>query len=232
MSSESPPIEVLERIMEDKNKNYIYKMYEPSKQCTNNIMSELIALCDILIDDIGILTLPNLADSIKLSVVTILYNLNTSTLKNISLELDYQNNYIWTDDLIFKNTLNTSKNNGIDTMRHLLEKYYDSVVIILSDVIPKCIMYSLVEKASTLISNELYKIIKEQPINILLKEFDNIAEERANLSSSNEDLITINALFKSSLELDNIAEERANLSSSNEDLNNALIVIKSILTSQ
>ena len=87
-------------------------------------------------------------------------------------------------------------------MRHLLEKYYDSVVIILSDVIPKCIMYSLVEKASTLISNQLYKIIKEQPIDILLKEFDNIAEERANLLSSNE------------------------------DLNNALLVIKSILTSQ
>jgi len=202
MSSESPPIEVLERIMEDKNKNYIYKMYEPSKQCTNNIMSELIALCDILIDDIGILTLPNLADCIKLSVVTILYNLNTSTLKNISLELDYQNNYIWTDDLIFKNTLNTSKNNGVDTMRHLLEKYYDSVVIILADVIPKCIMYSLVEKGSTLISNELYKIIKEQPIDTLLKEFDNIAEERANLLSSNE------------------------------DLNNALLVIKDILTLQ
>ena len=201
MSSESPPIDVLERIMEDKNKNYIYKIYEPSKQCTNNIMSELIALCDILIDDIGILTLPNLADCIKLSVVTILFNLNTSTLKKISLELDYQNNYIWTDDLIFKNTLNTSKNNGVDTMRHLLEKYYDSVVMILSDVIPKCIMYSLVEKGSTIISNELYKIIKEQPIDILLKEFDNIAEERTNLLSSNE------------------------------DLNNALLVIKSILTS-
>jgi vacuolar protein sorting-associated protein 1 len=202
MSSESPPIDVLERVLNDKNKRYIYKIYEPSKKCVIDIIGELISLCGILIDDLGIITLPNLADSIKNRVVTILYDLNSVALKHIELQLDYQQNYIWTDDEGFKNSLhNTVKKNQGDTMRHLLERYYYSIVGIVSDTVPKCIIFYIVEEFLRKISTDLYKIIKEDSIDILLKEFDNIAEDREHLHQSNEDLTKALSLIKSILTL-------------------------------
>ena len=198
MSSESPPIEVLERVINDKNKRYIYKMYDPSKKCVLFIIGELISLCSILIDDLGIITLPNLSDSIKNRVVTILYDLNSITLKQIELQLDYQQNYIWTDDIEFKNSLNTTgKKTQVEIMRHLLEKYYYSVVGIVSDTVPKCIIFYIVETFLEKISTDLYKLIKEDSIDMLLKEFDNIAEERENLHKSNVDLTKALTLIKS-----------------------------------
>ena len=164
----------------------MYKVYEPS--INSKIIEELSSLCDILIDDIGIIRLPNLADTIKNNTLKIIYDLNAETLNSIKLQLDFQQNYIWTDNVIFKEFLNTSKKNSVEIMRDLLSKYYYSIIEILADIIPKCMIYYMVEKFLNIMSNDLYKIIKEESLSVLLKEFDNIAEERNNLINSNKDL--------------------------------------------
>ena len=65
MSFPSPPIEVMEQIIKDNNKKPVDKLFEPSKICANKIMSELVSLTSILIDDLGIIRFPHFSKIIK-----------------------------------------------------------------------------------------------------------------------------------------------------------------------
>uniref|UniRef100_A0A6C0IY00 Dynamin-type G domain-containing protein n=1 Tax=viral metagenome TaxID=1070528 RepID=A0A6C0IY00_9ZZZZ len=188
MVSNIPPIEVLEKILKDKTKEFFFKIYEPAKNTVDIVMNELVSLGDILLEDIGILRIPNTCDLIKEKILNMLYGLNKKSLEAITSEINYQENYIWTDNLAFKNCLNSKNHNSNDIMRHLLKNYYNAFIEIMSDTIPKIIMYYMINNFLTIISKELYSIIKSKDIDFLLTEFDSIAEERNNLNMSNTDL--------------------------------------------
>jgi len=188
MVTHTPPIEVLEKILKDKTKLFFYKVYQPAKNTVDTIMNELISLGNILLEDSGILRLPNTCDLIKEKILNILYSLNKKTLEIITLQINFQENYIWTDNQSFKNCLNSKKYNSNEITRHLLQNYYEAFLEIMTDTIPKIIMFYMINNFLTMISKELSTIIKENSIDQLLTEFDNIAEERDNLKTSNINL--------------------------------------------
>ena len=60
MSFPSPPIEVMEQVMSDSKKQPIHQLLEPARECSSQIMNELVVLTNILLDDVGIIRFPQL----------------------------------------------------------------------------------------------------------------------------------------------------------------------------
>ena len=202
MSFPSPPIEVLEQIMKDGHKKPIQRLYEPSKKCANETMSELIVLTNILIDDIGIIRFPNFSKIIKNEVLNhiLIENLNIC-LNKIQEHISMQVNYLWTDNIdfidILKNINNSENDVQISVMRQLLSSYYNTVVSTLQDIIPKCIMFFVVKKTEEILSSNLYEIIKNEKLDILLLEYDEIHTQRVELEKSNRELHKARELIES-----------------------------------
>ena len=203
MSFPSPPIEVLEQIMKDQHKKPIQKLYPIAKKCCENVMSEMILLTNILIDDIGIIRFPHFAKLVKNNLVNhiILDNLS-STLKKILELIESQENYIWTDDFQFIHILeksgeDTGENIQIAMMRKLLQAYYKTVVTVLQDSIPKCIMLFMVKYSVNNLSSKLYDAVKKEKLGVLLKEYDDIHIQREQLEKSNRELVKAKELIES-----------------------------------
>ena len=203
MSFPSPPIEVLEQIMKDQHKKPIQKLYPIAKKCCENVMSEMILLTNILIDDIGIIRFPHFAKLVKNNLVNHI-NLDnlSSTLKKILELIESQENYIWTDDFQFIHILeksgeDTGENIQIAMMRKLLQAYYKTVVTVLQDSIPKCIMLFMVKYSVNNLSSKLYDAVKKEKLGVLLKEYDDIHIQREQLEKSNRELVKAKELIES-----------------------------------
>jgi len=188
----SPPIEVLEQILKDSINKPIYKLYEPSIECLNNVFNELNSLMGILIDDIGIIRFPNFTKIIKNEVLNIILieNMNITKIK-MKEQIEIQENYLWTDNKEFIDLLQNQTSlheTNITLMRKLLIHYYNSIVDVLQDTIPKTIMLFLVKNTEKELSTKLYEIVKNQELDHLLMEYSNINEERIKLQQNNIEL--------------------------------------------
>jgi hypothetical protein len=72
-------------------------------------------------------------------------------------------------------------------MRKLLKNYYKTVVEVLQDVIPKCIMLFMVKKTEESLSSKLYNVIKKEKLDDLVLEYEDIHKERLQLEKSNRE---------------------------------------------
>lgn len=204
MSFPSPPIEVLEQIMKDKHKRPINRVFKISKKCAEDVMGEIIVLTNILIDECGIIRFPNFAKIIKNELLNnILIDNLSITLKKMNELIDMQENYIWTEDIHFLETLNKHDQQAkgdldmqLSIMRQLLKNYYNTVIISMSDIIPKCIMLFLIKCTQNAISSSLYNKIKKEKLDNLIIEYDEIHKERTNLDKSNNELNKAKSLIE------------------------------------
>ena len=186
MSFPSPPIEVLEQLIKNKQSNPLHYILDPAQKCSQTILNHLIDLLENLLTDLAITRFPNFAKLISTTTLNEVFLPSISKLyKVIETELECQKNYIWTEDVIFKKSLNSiSDTSNIDIMRQLASNYYNSIVYILEDIIPKKIMYYLVVNSEKILSQKLYIALKDKQINELLEEYDEIGEKRANLNKT------------------------------------------------
>lgn len=185
----SPPIEVIEQILKDSTNKPIDKLYSPCYECLNNIFNELNSLTSILIDDIGIIRFPNLSKIIRTEILNKILIENMNIAKNkIEEQIKIQENYLWTENDEFINLLQNRlilEDTDIILMRKLLRKYYESIITILKDTIPKTIMLFLVKNTENNLSNILYEVVKNEDLNNLLMEYKNINEERIKIEQNN-----------------------------------------------
>ncbi len=186
MSFPSPPIEVLEQIFKDKHKRPIHAVFNPSYKCCQEIVSHLNNLIETILSEQGTIRFPNFN---KLILSTFSNDILMNCLNNLKLiieeEIRCQENYIWTDEINFSNILNkSSKFSNIETMRELSNNYFKATTYILSDIIPKKIMYYLVTKSQRELPIKLYEKIKSENPNNLLMEFNEIHVKRQNLEKS------------------------------------------------
>lgn len=189
MSFPSPPVEVLEQLIKDAKKRPIYLMETPAKQCVQKILNELNELVDILIKKYGIDRFPEFQKLIVSTCINNVFLPNTQkTYGEIENELLSQENYIWTENIHFIEALNNSKSNNVTVIRNLATNYYKSVVYIIQDIIPKKIMYFLVNKSQKNLSSELYNNIKTKDPTKLLKEIDDIHSKRMTLKNNIKEL--------------------------------------------
>ena len=198
MSFPSPPVEVLEQLMKDSSRRPMFLMEQPSQSCAKNILQELNELVDILIKDNGIDRFPEFQKIITSTCINKIFipNLNI-TYQEIKNELSSQENYIWTENINFLQALNKSNCNNIDIIRNLSSNYYKSTVYIIQDVIPKKIMYFLVNKSQKHLSTELYNSVKDKKPVDLLKEVDNIQSRRKTLDTNISELNNAKKLIES-----------------------------------
>jgi len=197
MSFPSPPVEVLEQIMKDPKLRPFNLVLEPSQKCSQDIMAELTELLEIIVKDLGIDRFPEFTKLISQVIVNQVLLVGINNLyKQIKLEIECQENYIWTDETNFLNILKESSTSNIDVMRSLANNYFKSIIYILQDIIPKKIMMNLVSFSEKEISIKLYAAIKNKNNDELLTEFSEIESRRNNLQKSIKE-------YKSAIEMIN-----------------------------
>jgi len=194
MSFPIPTVEVLEQIITSEKLTAIQQLFPESKLCTEKVMNELIILTNILIDDIGIMRFPYLTKILKDEIIDkIIVNNYHICLNKINELLEMEQNYLWTDDLNFNNILanktNFTKDPEIDLMRDLLIQYFKTIIKTVQDILPKCIMLFIVKKTIDSLSSNLFDIVKDEKIDELLKEYDDIHVQRVELETYNTELL-------------------------------------------
>ena len=197
MSLPSPPIEVLEQLIKDSNKKPIYLVEPFAHKCTQKVLSELSELVEKLVKKNSIERFPEFHKIISTTCVNdVFIPCLQKTYDQIDYELLSQENYIWTENINFINALENSNSNNVEIMRKLADNYYKSTIYILQDVIPKKIMYFLVNKSQKIISSKLYESVKVRKPLELLREVDDIHVKRVNLKATIEELINAKKLLE------------------------------------
>lgn len=196
MSFPYPPVEILEKCLQDKKIKSIQLFLEPLINCHSSVNSCLITLIDYLLNSSNINSFPELKQLIKnetIQNVIIPYSIECQ--KKLKELVELQINYIWTDDKEFHNLLlhfgQTNDNNDIlPSLRQLLSKYVDSIAIHISDIGPKYIMYYFIKKCTDNLYTFIYKKIISTDVKKLLIEHSEIAIQRKNLTNLRNELKT------------------------------------------
>ena len=198
MSFPSPPVEVLEQLIKDIHKRPMNLVFDPSYKCVQSVMGELSELLDILVKDDGLERFPNFY---KLLTQTFMTNVLMPSLNNlhrvIEEEIKCQENYVWTDDIKFLEALNNSKDNNVEVMKMLASNYYEAIIYVLQDIIPKKIMYHMVSFSQKELSAKLYDVVKDKKNDELLAEYDDIHVKRTNLEKTVKELKSAQTLVQS-----------------------------------
>ena len=198
MSFPSPPVEVLEQLIKDIHKRPMNLVFDPSYKCVQSIMGELSELLDILVKDDGLERFPNFY---KLLTQTFMNSVLMPSLNNlhkvIDEEIKCQENYVWTDNIKFIEALNNSKDNNVEVMKMLASNYYEAIIYVLQDIIPKKIMYHMVSFSQRELSAKLYDVVKDKKNDELLAEYDDIHVKRTNLEKTVKELKSAQTLVQS-----------------------------------
>ena len=115
-----------------------------------------------------------------------------------------EENYIWTDDVNFRNALqsmsctttlqqhkhnNNNIKSNVENMNELLKLYYNTLIENIKNVIPKTIMYFLVKQIENDVSEKFYERILKEPTEELLQEEKHFHTKRTDLQNEQKKLI-------------------------------------------
>ena len=79
----------------------------------------------------------------------------------------------------------------------LASHYYESILYVLQDIIPKKIMFHMVTFSQRELSSKLYNQVKDKNLTELLCEYDDIHEKRTNLEKTVKELKNAKELIQS-----------------------------------
>lgn len=193
-------IEVLEQMMKDKQLMPLKKLENIGNQYTDKIMNSMNELLLILIKEMKIDRFPQFSKFIQNIILNdvLLYNLKITN-EMISHEIHSQENYIWTDNPRFIQEIQKKVGSDLDQIRNVSNTYYNCILEILQDVIPKKIVYFLIQASEKSFSNLLYDKVKGQNISLLLEEYDEIHTQRISLDKTIKELQTSKQMIESIL---------------------------------
>jgi dynamin 1-like protein len=198
MSFHIPPIQILESCMTDPRHKPIYSLQSKSLKCTDLICELLINLIRNITMEEEFNQFPQLASYVMTSIIDeIISKAKENTKYQINKVLEYENDYVWTDDKKFLDVLEkmtTSKYETKDIIE-FLEGYFSSVKNIVSHMIPKIIMTGIVrdvEKSS--LSFLLHHVVKDDKIH-LLKQDEEVEKQRMYYTDLRNRVLTIKKNF-------------------------------------
>ena len=200
MSISISPIEVLEQMMKDKQQLPLKKLENIANEFTDKIMNSMNELLLILIKEMRIDRFPQFSKFIQQVI------LNDVLLKNIkitnemiSYEINSQENYIWTDNPKFIQEIQKKNSTDIDQIRNVANTYYLCILEVLQDIIPKKIVYFLINASEKIFSSLLYDKVKSHNVSTLLQEFEEIHTQRQLLEKTIKELQTSRQMIESIL---------------------------------
>jgi GTPase SAR1 family protein len=203
------PIEVLENTLKDKKIRPIYKLYEPSQKCLQEILEIMnnqnqIILTGTCGEDRQISKYPNLIKMINNLILNdvLLPRLHKTEIKIKEL-IEQEESYIWTDDKIFLQLIASDfskiiQNDSFDIVKFkkILYEYYKTIIRNVRENIPKCIVYHLIKNTIDNLSSFLYEKILACDVNTLLEEYPEIEEKRKYFEKNKKDLQEIKKLIE------------------------------------
>jgi len=203
------PIEVLENTLKDKKIRPIYKLYEPSQKCLQEILEIMnnqnqIILAGTCGEDKQISKYPNLIKTINNLILNdILLPKLHKTEQKIKELIEQEESYIWTDDKTFLQLIASDfskiiQNDSFDIVKFkkILYEYYKTIIKNVRENIPKCIVYHLIKNTTDNLSSFLYDKILACDVNTLLEEYPEIEEKRKYLEKNKKDLQEIKKLIE------------------------------------
>jgi len=206
------PIEVLENTLKDKKIRPIYKLYEPSQKCLQEILEIMnnqnqIILAGTSGEDRQISKYPNLIKTINNLILNdVLLPRLHKTEQKIKELIEQEESYIWTDDKTFLQMIASDfskiiQNDSFDIVKFkkILYEYYKTIIKNVRENIPKCIVYHLIKNTTDNLSSFLYDKILACDINTLLEEYPEIEEKRKYLEKNKKDLQEIKKLIENIL---------------------------------
>jgi hypothetical protein len=200
MSISISPIEVLEQMMKDKQQLPLKKLENIANEYVEKVMNSMNELLLILIKEMRIDRFPQFSKFIQQVI------LNDILLKNIkitnemiSYEVSSQENYIWTDNTKFIQEIQKKNTTDIEQIRNLANTYYLCILEVLQDIIPKKIVYFLINASEKTFSSVLYDKVKSQNITTLLQEYEEIHTQRQGLEKIIKELQTSKQMIESIL---------------------------------
>ena len=90
-----------------------------------------------------------------------------------------------------------STENNVEIMKTLASHYFESIVYVIQDIIPKKIMFHMVSFSQKELSSKLYNQVKDKNLTELLCEYDDIHEKRSNLEKTVKELQGAKCLIQS-----------------------------------
>ena len=106
MSFPYPPVEILERCLQDPKIKPINQFLTVIQNCNNQVTDQLVNLVDQLIENCPISKFPELRCLVKqLSLQNVIVTMSTLSSSRLDEIVDAQEGYIWTDNAIFHEML-------------------------------------------------------------------------------------------------------------------------------
>jgi hypothetical protein len=177
MSFPSPPIEVLEHCLKDKEKEPIKELLEPSLTLSKNISVLLLELIKEILGKEEIARFPLLKDRFQDLVLNqLILEYQNQANQEIKRLVSFEENYIWTDEIEFHQYLQEffKEKRLIETdhtfIQGLLSIYYQSIQKNFSSLVPKSIMTLLVKNVEDNLCVCLFKEIQKEGFLDCLKE--------------------------------------------------------------
>lgn len=177
MSFPSPPIEVLEHCLKDKEKEPIKELLEPSLTLSKNISVLLLELIKEILGKEEIARFPQLKDRFQDLVLNqLILEYQNQANQEIKRLVSFEENYIWTDEIEFHQYLQEffKEKRLIETdhtfIQGLLSIYYQSIQRNFSSLVPKSIMSLLVKNVEDNLCVCLFKEIQKEGFLDCLKE--------------------------------------------------------------
>lgn len=155
MSYSISPIEILEYCV--KNDKLIRKLSPYCLDCVSNIKLLLYKLILEILKDIK--RFPKFYEYLKNELINKINISIKTTISKINEIIEMEENYIWTDDKNFIDELQGNTDNSDKKYDKLISMYLNTVIGVLQNNVPKCIMYNM-------ISN----------LNLKMDDIDNVVE--------------------------------------------------------
>ena len=195
MSFPYPPVEILERCLQDRDRRPLRQLLDPLQFSTREVTKELTQLIHRLLEESPIARFPELHKQIRQDAVhEVIVPNSVTTLKSLEEMIHMQEDYIWSDDTEFRQMLLAfgRQEEGVavvPALRSLLAQYISSVAGHLQDTAPKAIMYHLVHASMRAIYETLYARLSEADTDALLVEDTELEQQRREWSQTRDSYI-------------------------------------------
>jgi GTP-binding protein EngB required for normal cell division len=179
MSFPTPPIDVLEHCLSDRKVQSFDLLDNPSMKCMDDTRLILNDLISALTGTEHIKRFPKLRQVLRSSTEHAVINGNMEVCqKKIGEMIEMERNYIWTDNDMFLLELHeimsqSQKSRAVtpQSMRNILNSYFQCVIVNIQNNIPKAIMMFLIRNTTEQITGIFDKISK-MDVDDLLSEND------------------------------------------------------------
>ena len=194
MSYNIIPIEIMENCLKNDQNNPYNLLIEPSITCINSIKNILFELVNTLLKSDSFKRFPKLDQKIRDDINTIIQKYINIAENKLKEHINIEKNYIWTEDKLFLQNLQelvkktNLQNIETNTIRLLLNNYFETVKISMANIMPKIIMYFSIKNIEKEITNNLFNQLSKSNISDILKETPLIEEKRQHLLSNKNKL--------------------------------------------